>query len=94
MEEYYIDAMRVYITVGRLLLVLLVHAVASYRYDAWGNILEQVGPLAEVNPYATPGTGGIRIRGCISCRPGIITLLMEGLSAGTLSSAPKRTLSH
>jgi len=25
--------------------------VASYRYDAWGNILEAAGPLAEVNPY-------------------------------------------
>jgi len=25
--------------------------VATYRYDAWGNILEAEGPLAAVNPY-------------------------------------------
>ncbi|MEW6107500.1 MAG: RHS repeat-associated core domain-containing protein [Bacillota bacterium] len=29
--------------------------VASYRYDAWGNILEAAGPLAEVNPYRYAG---------------------------------------
>ncbi|MBC7077788.1 MAG: RHS repeat-associated core domain-containing protein [Synergistales bacterium] len=29
--------------------------VASYRYDAWGNILEASGPLAQVNPYRYAG---------------------------------------
>jgi RHS repeat-associated protein len=29
--------------------------VASYRYDAWGNILESSGPLAEMNPYRYAG---------------------------------------
>lgn len=29
--------------------------VASYRYDAWGNILEKSGPLADVNPYRYAG---------------------------------------
>lgn len=28
---------------------------ASYRYDAWGSILESSGPLAEVNPYRYAG---------------------------------------
>jgi len=28
---------------------------ASYRYDAWGNILEKSGPLADINPYRYAG---------------------------------------
>ena len=31
------------------------NVVASYRYDAWGNILEESGPLADVNPYRYAG---------------------------------------
>jgi len=31
------------------------NVVASYRYDAWGNILEASGPLAQFNPYRYAG---------------------------------------
>ncbi|WP_028595045.1 RHS repeat-associated core domain-containing protein [Paenibacillus assamensis] len=31
------------------------NVVASYAYDAWGNITEQSGPLAEDNPYRYAG---------------------------------------